>query len=114
MDVKDKQGKSYTHVLEMVSGPLKYERFMYFNDAAHIIDYFSCDTLQAGALSTIATHVGNRHDGELTFVGRVLAALPIDIKIGKLILLGHVFGLLEECLIIGKTLSGLSSFTFSC
>ena len=59
-------------------------------------------TLQAGALSTIATHVGNRHDGELTFVGRVLAALPIDIKIGKLILLGHVFGLLDECLIIGK------------
>ena len=36
-------------------------------------------------------------------MGRVLAALPIDIKIGKLILLGHVFGLLEECLIIGKS-----------
>ena len=54
-------------------------------------------------MSTIATHIGNRHDGELTFVGRVLAALPIDIKIGKLILLGYVFGLLDECLVIGKT-----------
>lgn len=45
MDVKDKQENSYTHVLEMVSGPHKYERFMHFNDGAHIIDYFSCDTL---------------------------------------------------------------------
>lgn len=40
-------------------------------------------------------------DGELTFLGRVLAHLPVDLRLGKLIVLGHVFGCLEECLIIG-------------
>ncbi len=42
-------------------------------------------------------------DGELTFLGRVLAHLPLDLQLGKLIVLGHVFGCLEECLIIGIT-----------
>lgn len=55
-----------------------------------------------GALSTPSTGEGNRHDGQLTFVGHVLADLPVDIKIGKLLIYGHVFGVLEECLIIGK------------
>uniref|UniRef100_A0A8C9WSM8 RNA helicase n=1 Tax=Scleropages formosus TaxID=113540 RepID=A0A8C9WSM8_SCLFO len=43
----------------------------------------------------------NRFDGELTFLGRVLAHLPVDLHLGKMIVLGHVFGCLEECLIIG-------------
>ncbi len=42
------------------------------------------------------------HDGDLTQFGEILASLPIDIKIGKLLILGHVFGILEDCLIIGK------------
>lgn len=44
----------------------------------------------------------NPHDGELTFLGRVLAQLPVSQQLGKLIVLGHVFGCLDECLIIGK------------
>ena len=52
----------------------------------------------------------NRHDGHLTFIGRVLADLPVDCKIGKLIMLGHVFGLLEECLIIAAAMSLKSIF----
>lgn len=44
----------------------------------------------------------NPHDGELTFLGRILAALPVDVKIGKLIVMGYVFGCLKECLIIGE------------
>jgi HrpA-like RNA helicase len=55
-------------------------------------------------LSTPITGAKNPHDGDLTFVGRVLAELPVDIRIGKLLVLGHVFGLLEECLIIGKSI----------
>ena len=43
----------------------------------------------------------NPHDGELTFLGRVLAQLPVSQQLGKLIVLGHVFGCLDECLIIG-------------
>lgn len=44
----------------------------------------------------------NPHDGELTFLGRVLAHLPVNQQLGKLIVLGHVFGCLDECLIIGE------------
>ena len=43
-------------------------------------------------------------------MGRVLAALPVDSKIGKLLVLGHVFGLLEECLIIAASMSLKSIF----
>lgn len=64
--------------------------------------------IKVGALSTKGS--GNRHDGELTFVGRVLADLPVDTKIGKLLMLGHVFGLLQECLIIGAAMSLKSVF----
>ncbi|XP_021099398.1 putative ATP-dependent RNA helicase TDRD9 isoform X3 [Heterocephalus glaber] len=45
------------------------------------------------------------HDGELTFLGRVLAQLPVSQQLGKLIVLGHVFGCLDECLIIAAGLS---------
>lgn len=44
----------------------------------------------------------NLLDGELTFLGTVLTQLPVDLHLGKLIVLGHVFGCLEECLIIGN------------
>ncbi|XP_053080992.1 ATP-dependent RNA helicase TDRD9 isoform X2 [Acinonyx jubatus] len=47
----------------------------------------------------------NPHDGELTFLGRVLAQLPVNQQLGKLIVLGHVFGCLDECLIIAAALS---------
>ncbi|XP_053138500.1 ATP-dependent RNA helicase TDRD9 isoform X1 [Hemicordylus capensis] len=47
----------------------------------------------------------NPYDGELTFLGRVLAQLPVDWHLGKLIVLGNVFGCLEECLIIAAALS---------
>ena len=42
------------------------------------------------------------YDGSLTFMGQVLASLPVDVKVGKLLVLGHIFGCLEECVIIGK------------
>ncbi|XP_036700018.1 ATP-dependent RNA helicase TDRD9 isoform X3 [Balaenoptera musculus] len=47
----------------------------------------------------------NPHDGELTFLGRVLAQLPVNQQLGKLIVLGHVFGCLDECVIIAASLS---------
>ncbi|KAF6352554.1 tudor domain containing 9 [Rhinolophus ferrumequinum] len=47
----------------------------------------------------------NPHDGELTFLGRVLAQLPVSQQLGKLIVLGHVFGCLDDCLIIAAALS---------
>lgn len=63
---------------------------------------------QIGALSVQSNSL-RQFDGNLTFLGRVLAHLPVDLQLGKLIVLGHVFGCLEECLIIAASLS-LKSF----
>ncbi|NXK60899.1 TDRD9 helicase, partial [Sylvietta virens] len=65
---------------------------------------------ELGALTTCVQTEGNLHDGELTFLGVVLTQLPVDLHLGKLIVLGHVFGCLEECLIIAAALSLRSFF----
>ncbi|XP_062326188.1 ATP-dependent RNA helicase TDRD9 isoform X1 [Osmerus eperlanus] len=65
---------------------------------------------EMGALSVSSDGPDQKcFDGELTFLGRVLAHLPLDLHLGKLIVLGHAFGSLEECLIIAASLS-LKSF----
>ncbi|XP_075699987.1 ATP-dependent RNA helicase TDRD9 isoform X2 [Rhinoderma darwinii] len=60
---------------------------------------------EVGALAVSVKAEENPYDGELTFLGRVLAQLPVDLQLGKLIVLGHVFGCLDECLIIAAALS---------
>uniref|UniRef100_A0A3Q3A8T5 ATP-dependent RNA helicase TDRD9 n=1 Tax=Kryptolebias marmoratus TaxID=37003 RepID=A0A3Q3A8T5_KRYMA len=64
---------------------------------------------EMGALSAKNKCSGQNDDGELTFLGRVLAHLPVDLHLGKMIVLGHVFGCLDECLIIAASHS-LKSF----
>jgi hypothetical protein len=58
--------------------------------------------LQAGALVPYSHGLPNKYDGDITFMGHVMAKLPVDIYIAKLILLGYIFGVLEECIIMGK------------
>ncbi|XP_062974563.1 ATP-dependent RNA helicase TDRD9 [Elgaria multicarinata webbii] len=61
---------------------------------------------EVGALAiSVGSEERTPYDGELTFLGKVLAQLPVDQHLGKLIALGHVFGCLEECLIIAAALS---------
>ncbi|NXW49350.1 TDRD9 helicase, partial [Nyctiprogne leucopyga] len=60
---------------------------------------------ELGALTTCVQTEENPHDGELTFLGKILEQLPVDLHLGKLIVLGHVFRCLEECLIIAAALS---------
>ncbi|KAM4625880.1 ATP-dependent RNA helicase TDRD9 [Polymixia lowei] len=64
---------------------------------------------EMGALSAKNNSSGDEEDGELTFLGRVLAHLPVDLHLGKMVVLGHVFGCLEESLIIAASVS-LKSF----
>ncbi|KAM6461278.1 ATP-dependent RNA helicase TDRD9 isoform 1-T1 [Liasis olivaceus] len=64
---------------------------------------------ELGALAVDHSEERNPYDGELTFLGKVLAQLPVNQHLGKLIVLGHVFGCLEETLIIAAALS-LNSF----
>ncbi|KAG7246142.1 hypothetical protein CRUP_015086, partial [Coryphaenoides rupestris] len=63
------------------------------------------------ALSLKIDSLNNSDDGELTFLGRVLAHLPVDLHLGKMIALGHVFGCLQESLIIVASLSLKSFFS---
>ena len=63
---------------------------------------------EIGALSTAASK--KRFDGQLTFVGRVLATLPIDMHLGKLVMLGYAFGCFNDCVIIAAALSKPSFF----
>ena len=58
--------------------------------------------LQAGALLPYSHGLPNIYDGDITFMGYVMAKLPLDICIAKLILLGNIFSVLEECIIMGK------------
>jgi len=65
---------------------------------------------EVGALAVMQDGVANPYDGNLTFVGVVLESLPLDVKVGKLLILGHAFGCLEECLVIAAALSNKSFF----
>lgn len=40
-------------------------------------------------------------DGELTYIGYVMAHLPLHISLSKLIIIGYMFDILDECVIIG-------------
>ncbi|GAB6026076.1 hypothetical protein CHUAL_012279 [Chamberlinius hualienensis] len=69
--------------------------------------------LEVGALTIIRNASGmvNLHDGNLTWIGEVLSKLPIAVHLGKLILLGHAFGCLKDCIIIAAGLSQRSIFS---
>lgn len=48
---------------------------------------------------------------ELTPLGRQLSKLPLDVMLGKLILLGSIFKCLDSCLTIAAILSSKSPFS---
>ncbi len=66
---------------------------------------------QIGALTVLHRGRVVPYDGTLTFLGQVLASLPVDVRLGKLLVLGHAFGCLEECLVIAAALSQKTFFT---
>lgn len=50
-------------------------------------------------------------DGDLTYLGKVLALLPLDVRLGKLVMFGWTFGVLEESVIIAACLNDRGFFT---
>ena len=62
---------------------------------------------EIGALSSEGK---KRFDGNLTFVGTVLGSLPIDMHLGKLVMLGFAFGCFSDSVIIAAALSKPSFF----
>lgn len=57
---------------------------------------------ELGGLFRTCNEVVTEDDGDLTFIGRVMSGLPIDIRVTRMILFGYCFSVLEECIIIGK------------
>jgi ATP-dependent RNA helicase TDRD9 len=55
----------------------------------------------------------NHNDGELTYVGNIMANLPIDPRLSKLILLGHALGKLKDTLVIAAGHSLKTMFVHS-
>lgn len=45
------------------------------------------------------------NDGTLTYVGRIMATLPLDTRITRLIILGYIYSVLDETIIIGAALN---------
>jgi len=42
------------------------------------------------------------YDGKLTIMGRLMASLPLNISLSRLVILGYVFSVLEESIHMGK------------
>ncbi|XP_051160838.1 probable ATP-dependent RNA helicase spindle-E [Leptopilina boulardi] len=65
---------------------------------------------EVGALYNIDENF-SESDGELTDLGRIMANLPVDIRISKLIALGHVFSILHDAIIMGATMATKNLFS---
>jgi len=64
----------------------------------------SCDALNdSGAVSLPPAH-------SLTPLGKALAALPVEVGVGKMLILGALFGKLEEALVLAALASVQSIF----
>ncbi|XP_048486162.1 probable ATP-dependent RNA helicase spindle-E [Plutella xylostella] len=50
-------------------------------------------------------------DGDITYLGRVMAKLPLDVRVSKLIMLGHIFGCLEDTVIMAAAMSVKNIFS---
>ena len=57
---------------------------------------------EIGALLHFNKGVFEKDDGEMTFIGRIMAVMPLSVRLTKLIVIGYFFSIMEECIIISK------------
>lgn len=60
---------------------------------------------EVGALLRYSNGKYSDHDGDLTFIGRVMASLPLDVRSARMVILGHCFSVLEDMIIIAAGIS---------
>lgn len=60
--------------------------------------------MQVGGLLKTCRGLISNSDGDLTFLGTVMASLPVDVHLSKMIVLGQLFSCLQETVIIGEYL----------
>ena len=58
--------------------------------------------------------MGALNENELTWLGRVYADMPCDVKVSRLCLFGYIFGCLHEAMIMGASISQEKSIFVSC
>ncbi|XP_065138856.1 probable ATP-dependent RNA helicase DHX34 [Paramisgurnus dabryanus] len=72
------------------------------------------DPPPASSIQTAVTYLREQgaldEHGELTSIGRLLAQLPVDVVIGKMLVLGSIFKLVEPVLTVAAALSVQSPF----
>ncbi|KAF6209821.1 hypothetical protein GE061_015572 [Apolygus lucorum] len=61
---------------------------------------------EVGALTLTINGEYDEEDGDMTFIGTVMEALPLDIQLSKLILVGHMLSVLRDCVIMACCMSG--------
>ncbi|CAG4957696.1 unnamed protein product [Colias eurytheme] len=66
---------------------------------------------ETGALKKMIDGEWSTSDGDITHLGRLMATLPIDIKMSKLIMLGYIFGCLDESVIMAAAMSVKNVFS---
>ncbi|CAK1553904.1 unnamed protein product [Leptosia nina] len=66
---------------------------------------------EIGALKKLVHSQWSTSDGEITYLGHIMALLPIDVKLSKLIMLGYIFGCLDECVIMAAAMSVKNVFS---
>lgn len=55
---------------------------------------------EVGGLYVTCRGVKTPSDGDITFLGTIMASLPLDVRLSKFIILGHVFSILDDTIII--------------
>lgn len=55
-----------------------------------------------GALLSTVNGIISSTDGDITYMGKVMAQLPIEPQMSKLIYFGYIFNILNEAIIMGK------------
>lgn len=60
---------------------------------------------RVGALTVKKGEFYDQEDGDLTFLGELMAQLPLDVQVARFVILGHVFDILDDCIIIAACLS---------
>ncbi|XP_025201691.1 probable ATP-dependent RNA helicase spindle-E [Melanaphis sacchari] len=66
---------------------------------------------QVGALLSTVNGVISSMDGDITYMGKVMAQLPLEPPMSKLIYFGHIFNILNEAIIMACGLSIKSIFS---
>ncbi|XP_065082926.1 probable ATP-dependent RNA helicase spindle-E [Ochlerotatus camptorhynchus] len=65
---------------------------------------------ELGALVKTVKGKYEQLDGDLTYMGRIMARLPLDLRISKMIILGYIFSVLEESIIIAAGMNEKNIF----